>query len=286
MAVYDQTYLTYTGPLTSAWKRFLILPRYAYRAVFQSKLFIILFIISLVFPLLASIWIYMHHNAEAMAILNLGLRDLIPINWRFFYVITQFQSSFATLLTLMLAPTLVSKDVENNGLALYLSRPFSRLEYVLGKMSVVLILLSAVTWMPVLLLFVFQGYLAGMGWMIENLRLGMAIVVGSWIWILTLCLGSLALSAWIKRKITIQGIMIGFYFATAVFAQVINQLFETKWGYLFSLSEAMGSLWYGLFGQIERMDLPWWGSGFTISMFFALSLGLLSRKIRAYEIIN
>ena len=51
----------------------------------------------------------------------------------------------------------MSPDLRNNGLPLYLSRPFSRTEYVLGKMSVLLILLSAITWVPGLLLFLFQA---------------------------------------------------------------------------------------------------------------------------------
>ena len=38
-----------------------------------------------------------------------------------------------------------------------------------GKMSVVLILLSAITWAPGLLLFLFQSYLEGFGWFSDNL---------------------------------------------------------------------------------------------------------------------
>ena len=36
-----------------------------------------------------------------------------------------------------------------------------RAQYVLGKMSVLLILLSLITWVPQLLLFFFQSYLEG-----------------------------------------------------------------------------------------------------------------------------
>src|SRR5258707_13066390 len=53
-------------------------------------------------------------------------------------------------------PPLVSRDLRNNALPLYLCRPFTRTEDVLGKMSVLLILLSAITWIPQLLLFLFH----------------------------------------------------------------------------------------------------------------------------------
>ena len=35
MAVYERTYHGYEGSLTPAWSRFLIVPRYSYREVFQ-----------------------------------------------------------------------------------------------------------------------------------------------------------------------------------------------------------------------------------------------------------
>ena len=64
-------------------------------------------------------------------------------------------------MALLVGPPLVSRDLRNNALPLYLCRPFSRTEYVMGKMSVMLILLSAITWVPQLLLFLFQSYLRG-----------------------------------------------------------------------------------------------------------------------------
>ena len=45
MAVYEQTYKRYVGPLTPEWSRFLIIPRHAYRGVFKSKLFTAFFAI-------------------------------------------------------------------------------------------------------------------------------------------------------------------------------------------------------------------------------------------------
>ena len=74
------------------------------------------------------------------------------------------QNGFAFFVTLLVGPPLVSRDLRNNALPLYLCRPFSRTEYVLGKMSVLLILLSAMTWVPQLLLFPFQSYLEGAQW--------------------------------------------------------------------------------------------------------------------------
>ena len=140
MAVYEQAYKPFAGALTPQWARFLILPRHAYRELFQSKLVTGLFAISFVYPLVAAIIVYLHHNSSALAILGIDVSEVIPINANFFRVLVSVQSTFAFLLILLVAPPLVATDLANNALPLYLSRPFSRLEYVVGKATVLLAL--------------------------------------------------------------------------------------------------------------------------------------------------
>ena len=66
MAVYEQTYKRYVGPLTPDWSRFLIIPRHAFRNVFKSKIFTGLFALSFAPPLAFAVLIYLRHNAEAL----------------------------------------------------------------------------------------------------------------------------------------------------------------------------------------------------------------------------
>ena len=188
MAVYEQTYKQYLGKLTPEWSRFLIIPRHAFRDVFKSKLFTAFFIACFLPLLVEAILIYLHHNVNALAILKVNVRELLPIDRYFFQTFVNLQASFAFFLTLLVGPPLVARDLRNNALPLYLCRPFSRSEYVLGKMSVLLILLSAITWIPQLLLFSFQGYLEGATWFVDNLWLASAILVVSVVWILLLAL--------------------------------------------------------------------------------------------------
>ena len=44
MAVYEQGYRRYSGPLTPEWSRVLVLPRYSLKEVFSSKLFLAFFV--------------------------------------------------------------------------------------------------------------------------------------------------------------------------------------------------------------------------------------------------
>src|SRR5829696_561920 len=239
MAVYEQTYRRYTGQLTPEWSRFLILPRHAFRGVFNSKLFTAFFVICFLPLLVEAILIYLHHNVTALAITQLNVKDLIPIDASFFQTFVNIQGGFALFVALLVGPPLVARDLRNNALPLYLCRPFSRTEYVMGKMSVLLILLSWITWVPQLLMFLFQSYLQGFAWFKSNLWIASAIVIASLVWILLLALLSQTISALVKWRVIASAALLGLFFIPSVFGEFINLVFQTHWGHIVSLAALM-----------------------------------------------
>jgi len=304
MAVFEHTYKPYLGKLTPEWSRFLIIPRHAFRDVFKSKLFTAFFVICFAPLLIEAILIYLHHNVNALAILKVNVRELIPIDAFFFQTFVNLQASLAFFVTLLVGPPLVARDLRNNALPLYLCRPFSRTEYVLGKMSVLLILLSAITWVPQLLLFLFQSYLEGASWFVSNLWLASAIFIGSVVWILLLALLSQAVSALVKWRVIASAALLGVFFIPSVFGEVINNLFLTRWGNIISLGALMKNVTAGLFGtfvqasghftewdgrvghEIIVNEPPLWASWFALFVICAICLALLSRKVKAYEVVT
>jgi ABC-2 type transport system permease protein len=304
MAVYEHTYKPFGGQLTPTWSRFLIIPRHAYRTVFQSKLFTAFFVICMVYPLITAILIYLHHNTQALGILQLQINELIPIDASFFRTYLLVQGQFAFYLNLLVGPPLISRDVSNNALPLYLCRPFSRAEYVFGKMSVLFILLSLITWVPGLLLFCFQAYLEGAGWFASNLRIAAAIFMGSWIWIILLALLSLAISAWVKWRLAASAALFALFFVPSIFGTIINELFTTRIGNLLNLSQLSYAIWSGMLGLFSRVsgqirvrrggrlvyiDLiepPLWSSWLMFALICAGCLLLLYKKVKAYEVIR
>src|SRR5437868_655225 len=304
MAVYEHTYKQYSGEVTPRWSRFLILPRHSYRSIFQSKIFIACFVLCFVWPLICSILIYLHHNSEALAVMEMAVRRLVPIDAEFFQNFVVYQGMTAFGITLLVGPPLVSRDMTNNALPLYLCRPFSRAEYVLGKMSVLLILLSLITWIPGLLLFFFQSYLEGWSWFTANIRIAGAIFLGSWIWILLLALLSLAISSWVKWRMAASAALIGAFFIPSAFAEIINTIFLTRMGNIISLRALIGAAWAGLFGTFVRqtgrirsfsprrslfVDLfepPLWSAWLMLFLICAVCLWILVRKVRAYEVVS
>ena len=305
MAVYEHTYKRYDGALTPEWSRFLIIPRHAFRDVFKSKLFTAFFVVCFIPLLVEAILIYLHHNVTALRIFNASTRDLIPIDAFFFQTFVNLQGGFAFFVALLVGPPLVSRDLRNNALPLYLCRPFSRSEYVLGKMSVLLILLSAMTWIPQLLLFFFQAYLAGGRWFIDNIWMVSAIFLSSFVWILLLALLSQAVSALVKWRVVASGALLGLFFVPSVFAEIMNQIFMTRWANIMSLGALTRNVTAGLFGTFVRTaapitdadgevirnivmgsEPPLWASWAALFMISAICLALLSNRVKAYEVVR
>jgi len=302
MAVYEHTYKQYAGPLTPEWNRFLIIPRHAFRDVFKSKLFTAFFVLCFAPVLVEAIFIYLHHNTQALGILQTRVNQLIPIDASFFEFWVHFQAALAGLVTVLVGPPLVARDLTNNGLPLYLCRPFSRAEYVFGKMCVLLILLSAITWVPGLLVFAFQAYLEGFGWFGNNIPIASAIFLSSVMWILTLALVSQTVSAWVKWRMAASAALVGLYLIPSAFAEVVNAMFRTNWGHILSIGAVRWNLTKGLFGtfvQVTGRTTGWddsteiilrepalWCSWLALFLLCAICLALLSRKVKAYEVVR
>jgi ABC-2 type transport system permease protein len=286
VAVYKQTYKDYGGKQTATWSRFLILMRYSYARLFQSRFLVLFLALCLFYPIACATLIYLSHNSPALAMLKLQSNALPAIDGRFFYVFCVVQGVLALLLTAFVGPSLISPDLANGGLALYLSRPFSRAEYVTGKMTVLLVLLSLITWVPGLLLYAIQASCTGWTWIRPNLWLARSIVLGPLIWISVLSLIALALSAWVKWRIAAGACVLGLHFVGAGFAQAINEILRTRNGSLINLSEVIHTIWAGLFQSSRGTDLSVLQAWIVLGVTCVLCLGLLARRIRGFEVIR
>jgi ABC-2 type transport system permease protein len=287
MAVYEKTYRRYEGRLTPRKSRFLVLARYAKTEVFSARITTALFALSFAVPLGAAVLVYLHHNAGALQLMDLRPQDVLPIDEQFFFVLTSIQGFFAFLLTVLVAPGLVSPDLAHNALPLYLARPFSRTEYVAGKMTVLLVLLSLVTWVPLLLLFFLQVELEGASWTADYGHVGWAIFAGSAIWVLVLSLLGLAFSAWAKWRTAAAGLLFAVFFVGQALSVVVNEMFDTRWGSILHLGELIKTVWSGLFYlQTTPGLLPVPAAWVALALLCGFCLLLLNRRLKAYEVVR
>jgi len=286
MAVYKRTYKGYDGVLTPPWSRFLIVPRSSFGRLFQSKFLVMYLVACFFYPLGCTAFIYISHNLSFLQTLNIPAGQALVINARFFQLFCGFQGALAYLLTAFVGPGLVAPDLANNALPLYFCRPFSRVEYVLGKMSVLLSLLSLITWVPGLILFLIQSSLAGSEWMHSNLWIASAIFVGLLLWDVVLSLIALALSAWVKWRIAAGALILGVYFAGAGFGTAINSIVRTKYGTLIDLAQVMSNIWSEMFRSETPPDVPVSDAWIALGVACAICLWLLAKRVKAFEVIK
>src|SRR6266571_398791 len=285
MAVYRRNYRPYEGALTPAWSRCLVLFRYSRRNLFRSKFLTGLFVVCFFYPLVCLLMIYLAHNATFLAQVGVA-KGILSINNTFFFNFMRVQGVFAFLLTAFTGPGLISPDLANDALPLYFCRPFSRAEYVLGKSSVLAILLSQITWVPGLVLFVVQASLAGWSWTWSHLWIAGSLIVSSLIWIAILSLLAMALSAWVKWRIVAGALLLGVMFFGAGFAQAINAVMQTETGHFFNIAQLMTIVWSALFQLDNGNAIPVAEAWVALLVYCAACLGLLLRKVRAYEVIG
>lgn len=285
MAVYRRNYKPYSGPLTPAWSRFLVLFRYSRRDLFRSKFLTGLFVVCFFYPLACFLMIYLAHNASFLQELGVG-KGVFSINNKFFFMFISVQGTFAFLVTAFTGPGLISPDLANGALPLYFCRPFTRAEYVLGKSSVQAILLSQITWVPGLVLFAVQGSLAGANWTWTHLWIAGSLVLSSLIWIAILSLLAMALSAWVKWRIVAGALLLGVMFFGAGFGEAINAVLRTDLGHFFNIGYLMRTVWNALFQIDSQQAIPVAAALGALLVYCGICLGLLMRKVRAYEVVR
>ncbi|MFN0109277.1 MAG: hypothetical protein ACKVZH_10530 [Blastocatellia bacterium] len=293
MAVYGQTYKTYEGDLTPSWSRFLVIPRYAYQDLFKYTLFVVLYVICFVPPLIFATIVYFRHNAAALTMFNLNPAEVIPVNGWFFFAFTYVQTGFAFIFTVIIGPVLISRDLANNGLPLYLCRPFTRWEYILGKASVLLILLSTITWIPCSLVFLLHAYLEGGGWFTENFWMLYGILVVCVAWVVILTLLALAFSAWIKWRMAASAALFAIMIIPTPIGFAIQGILNSNKGHLLNISMAMTVMTQELFRLREDINVndndfffSYGEAWMVFGAYAALCLYMLWRKVRAYEVIS
>src|SRR5882724_10799383 len=262
MAVYKRRYNSYTGTLTAGWSRFFVLTKYAFADLFKSRFFVILLVFCIVPCLFFAGYIFVANNKTLQLLMQLRTADFFKVESQYFVLMMLSQTQAAFLFNCWVGPVLIAGDLTNGALPLFLSRPFSRADYVLGKLAVLGLLLSAVTWIPCLLLFSLQSGLAMDGWIWSHLWMVIPIVLCSAIWILMLSLLSLAVSAWVKLRIVATGVIFITFFVPAGFGEMFNAIMGTYWGGLLNFSSLFRRILMHSFraesimGAFTRGDIP------------------------------
>jgi ABC-2 type transport system permease protein len=288
MAVYKRTYKAYRGPLTPAWSRFTVLSRYGLRNLFNSRPFTAFTVLCTVPFLIGLVLVYVLNSTTAQMVLRIG-PDHPVVNKFWFLAFLSIEAWMGFVVAAWGGPGMITKDFANHSVQLYLSRPLSRVEYVVGKASVLVILLSCISWVPALVLFFVQAGLQGHGWLWENLWIAGAIVLSSVIGILMVSLISMAVAVWVKWRIAATALMFAIFFLLPGLAQVVSVILQTRWGQVLNFPLMIMVIWAHLFRLSEPRhnplsDFPLWAAWASTLGMCAICFWLLNTRLKAREV--
>ncbi|HEY1578823.1 MAG TPA: hypothetical protein VGF82_17270 [Terracidiphilus sp.] len=289
MSVSLHEYRPYTGPTTPLWKRPLVLARYGMAEAWASKITVILFIIALLPCVVEMVMMYVADNPVAKLLVMRG-NPVLVINEKFFLNVLETQCWFGLVLAAWIAPRMVSFDLGDNAMPILLSHPISRFGYVLGKFVALAWSLSYVTWIPVVVLFVYQCYASPVPWAASHFGMLSGILVGAVLWIVWLALVGLAVSAWVKWRVIATGAIFAVVFVPAGVGGIASAILRTRWGLLLNVPVVLTEVLQRLLGAPPiaegRFDLPNSAIAAVLLLAVAGCIAVLNARIRGREVVR
>ncbi len=197
------------------------------------------------------------------------------------------QGVFLFFVTVYAGAGLIANDRRANALQLYLSKPLTRTEYVVGKLATLLTFLLLVTWVPAMLLLVVQVLFAGnFVFLRANIHLVPSITLFAFIEALVFALAMLALSS-LSRSSRYVGIL---YAGLVFFTQAMTVVLRVVTGHSslawLSLTDSLEQLGNALFRLPARYDAPLLLCLLTIAVVAVASGLVIERRVRGVEVMT
>lgn len=193
------------------------------------------------------------------------------------------------------APELVSADLRNRTLVLYLARALRRDDYVLAKVFALAASVFVIALAPLLVIFMGKVFSAVDAWeafKLEAVELAPIAGVSLVIALLTSTV-SVALASLTPRRAIATAAIVAFFLITAVMSEILRDAIAgaaDRWLVLLNPVLAIGGVALALFGQVPpprspfaQADLPEWAYGAACAAFVLLGVAILFARYRRIE---
>jgi ABC-2 type transport system permease protein len=277
MPIHDQGYRRYAGRRTPPGHAWWVIARAQLLGALKSRPFIILLLFSWVPFVVRGVQIYLASSFQQVSMLAATAQT-------FREFLTQ-QGLFVFLLTMRLGGA-IADDRRANALQLYLSKPLTRVEYVLGRLVPALVYLLGVTFLPAMLLLLLQVAFSGStAFVRQNLFLLPAITLVSLTQAILSACAILALSSLTKSRRFVAVMYAGAIFFTAAMSQALRAITGSRAWAVISPGQMMDVVADAVFRVRSTPPVPVAVAVLVIVLLIAASLWILERRIRAVEIV-
>ncbi|HEY3121592.1 MAG TPA: hypothetical protein VGL15_13270 [Vicinamibacteria bacterium] len=281
MPIYDQGYRPYEARQPLRRLRFWPITREALRLVLARRAFLILLAVSWLPLVVRAIQVYIVTRVP-------NVSQIFPVDARLFGDFLNQQIGLALIITIFGGAGLIANDLRTGAILVYLSRPLTRRDYVLGKLGVLLALNLMVTLVPGLLLYAIALSLAAEQFVkLELAWIGPAIVLHSVVIALALSLVALAISSLSKNARVAGFAFVGLLVGLEVAQAVLRNIYHRPESALLSLQADLRAIGAALFGNTERwLRFPWPYAAMVLIAVAIACLATLRARVRAVEIVR
>lgn len=278
MPIHDQGYRRYGGDKIANGRAWLVIAGAGIRTFITRRAFLGL--------LLASWMPFFARALQIYASANLPQASFLTLTPETFREFLEQQAIFVFFITVYVGSGLIANDRRANALQIYLSKPLTRAEYVLGKLAVLMTFLLLVTWIPGLLLLLVQVLFAGsFTFLVDNLYLFPAITLVAFIETSVAAVSMLALSS-LSNSSRYVGILYTslIFFSQALFGvlQFVTGGSNVAW---VSVQADLSQIARAIFRQPLQYDTPWPIALLVLALLIGLSSFVLEKRVRAVEVV-
>jgi len=280
MPIHDQSYRHWEGEFRSHVFRWWVVTREGLRIILRQKLFL-LFILGppAVHSFVTGAIIY------GVNIYGTFVKNLDMINAKFFFDFFIRQVFFVTPICVFGGSGLIANDLKSNALQLYLSKPLTRVDYLVGKLAIIMVLMGFLMVVPGILLFIENAVLSeGVTFLKEEYWILGSIILYSLILTLPTGLLILALSAVAKSSRYAAIIFIAILTGTPIFSEMLKGILELRWAAFVSYWSNLDILGKRLFGLSSSYS--WYWPMFIILGIIGLCVWIMYRRVKGVEIVK
>src|SRR5687768_2488397 len=279
MPIHDQGYRRYGGRREPHGRTWWVIAKAGLMERLRERKFLGLLLVAWLPFIVRAVQTYLAANLPQAAM-------LAPTAATFREFIDQ-QSIFVFFITIYVGSGLIANDRRANALQIYLSKPLTRVEYVAGKLTTLVMLLAAVTWVPGILLLLLQMLFAGnFTFLRANLFLFPAITLFSAILILLSAFSMLALSSLSKSRRFVAMMYAGLIFFTAAMYQALREMTGSRAWALISPGDVLEVVGAVIFRSPGTPAVPVWAALAVVAALIAASIWTLERRVRGVEVVT
>jgi ABC-2 type transport system permease protein len=277
--IHDQGYRRYGGERAARGRAWLVIAAAGIRTFLAKRAFLGLLLIAW-FPFFGrAAQIYFSANLPQMA----AVLKPTPDTFRQFL---EQQAFFVFLITVYVGAGLIANDRRANALQIYLSKPMTRAEYVVGKLSILMTFLLLVTWVPAIILLLVQIAFAGnFTFFRNNAFLFPAITLFSFIEVVMVSMSMLALSSLSNSSRYVGILFTALIFFTKALYGVLTFVTGGSGISWVSFSASLTQVGSAIFRLRPEYDTPWPLSLLTIVALVVVSGVILERRVRGVEVV-